>query len=89
MSLIGEKLAKDMERISVVAAIIDSRTGEIVNCAKGKPGVSGTGPIAGDETVKTEYYNLQGIRIEAPEKGRVTIMVTTHADGSRKVKKVM
>ena len=89
VSLTGEKLAQDPERISVVAAIIDSRTGDIVNCTKGKPGVSGTGIVTGDEVVETEYYNLQGIRIEAPEKGRVAIMVTTHADGSRKVKKVM
>lgn len=89
VSLRGQKLSQDVERISVVAAIIDSRTGDIVNCAKGKPGMTGIGTITDDATVKTEYYNLQGMAISAPEKGRVTIIVTTQADGSRKVKKVM
>lgn len=88
VNLFGINLVQDPERISVIAAIIDSRTGDIVNCTKGKPGVAGVSTVM-DNDPETEYYNLQGIKIPAPEKGRVSIMVTTSADGSRKIRKVM
>lgn len=89
VNISGDNLVQDMDRISVVAAIIDSLTGEIVNCAKVKPGFSGIESVSDNVPTATEYYNLQGIKIPAPEQGRVSIMVTTSANGSRKVTKVM
>lgn len=41
-----------------------------------------------DATSAVEYYNLQGIKVDASAKGAL-IRVTLSADGSRKAEKVL
>lgn len=87
----GYKLVKDPKNLNVVAILVNSRTGEIVNAAKTRIGSdSGLKAVNSDTAViATEYYDLSGCRLkEAPRHG-VAIRVDVKADGSRTVRKLL
>ena len=50
--------------------------------------VSGIADVEAAEVVAVEYYNLQGVRVEAGARGTL-IRVSTDANGSRKAEKVI
>jgi len=67
-------LVQDKTKLRVVALLLDSTTGEIVNAAKGLvPGY--VAPVSGVEGIATEgatpvaYYNMNGMEVKNPENG--------------------
>lgn len=73
------------DNVEIVALLLDTHTGEIVNACKKPLGNGATGiwsPKAGQlPTDKTEYYTIDGRRLPtAPNHG---IVITRGADGSR------
>ena len=67
-------MLQDKERLRIVALLIDSETGEIVNAGEGavpgNPSGNGTeGRVTSDEAYPVARYNSTGQRIGKAEKG--------------------
>lgn len=90
----GESLIKNPDNLRIVALLIDGKTGEVCNAASSDysrhAGIydspEGINPIKTDieasETVNTEYFTLDGLRLtQIPDNGSV-IIVRHMADGS-------
>ena len=83
----------DKQKLRVVALLIDSRTGNIVNANKAQAGSASTtsiqqAPTDGNAVVaRVDYYDLQGRRVQAPAKG-LLIRVETLRDGTLRSSKV-
>ena len=90
----GQSLIKDPDKLRVVALLIDGKTGNVCNAASS--GYSKDAPLYKDpsgislpvmneeesETLSTDYFTLEGIRLNnLPENGTV-IMVHHKADGT-------
>lgn len=74
---------------SVVALVIDTTTGEILNAAQtdiNNP-ASVASPGNDSETVATEYYDLTGRRIDNPS--GMCLRIDTKSDGTRTTTKIM
>jgi hypothetical protein len=88
----GTPIIQDYHKLRVVAMVIDSSTGAIVNAIK----VPITGEVAGVKDIEANdsgvesavYYNLQGCRVENPDNG-IYMKSELHKDGRRTVSKVM
>ncbi len=89
LNLTGESLVQDASKISVVAAMIDANSGEILNCAKAVPGNSAVTSVSDTEILKVEQFNLQGVRTESPAKGSIVIERVTRADGTTSTRKII
>ncbi len=75
------------DNLTVVALMTDSVTGEVVNAAKVSIGESGVAQTVADATVlKTEYVNLAGMKVDAPDHG-MYIKVSYMSDGTVKAEK--
>ena len=93
-----KKFVNNGATFRVVAMIIDTKTGKVVNCAKSteelictngiEPNDSGVDGIGADNEVSVRYYDLNGMEVAAPEKG-VYVKVTTDAEGNRRSSKVV
>lgn len=81
-SVLGEHLIRDFENLSVIAVVIDTKTGNIINGAKTKLATSSIESIGSDrsEPMSVEYYDLNGIRVANPAKG-IYIKREIFADG--------
>lgn len=83
----GEPVVQNPERLRVVAMVINSATGEVLNCntstyADGQARPTVVGAIDAEaEVTSTEYYDLTGRRISNPSKG-IYIKVDRMSDGS-------
>lgn len=74
IDLSGNEVLQDKERLRIVALLIDSETGEIVNAGEGavpgNPSGNGTeGRVTSDEAYPVARYNSTGQRIGKAEKG--------------------
>ncbi|MDE5870450.1 MAG: hypothetical protein K2H22_00675 [Muribaculaceae bacterium] len=90
-NLAGLDVVNDFGLTRVVAVIVDSKTGAVVNCASsGYPGQSGVKKVSGSnvDTLSCEYYDLTGRRILNPDKG-IFIKTERLSDGSVRTSKVM
>lgn len=84
----------DPNNASVVAVLIDTQTGEVINAAKAHveaydpTGIEST--TANAETVATEYYTLSGIRINNPSAVNGTVIRRIiFNDGTVKTEKIL
>lgn len=91
VNLDGEPLVQDKNKVNVVAMLINSKTGEIVNAVKTKVMPAGTG-ISSTTTSRTidsvSYYDLSGRKVLLPN-GGVYIQSTRYKDGTTLNKKVL
>ena len=78
-------LIQDKEQLEVVAMLIDSETGKVVNAAKAHVGKkSAVKEVSSSATkISTLYYDLQGIATNRPSQG-IYIVVDTYDDGTVK-----
>lgn len=77
------KLVNDIDKLNVVAFIIDKNTGEVINSNKASLGnMNGVDEITSDANavVSTAYYDIMGRRINNPT-GGIFIRVDKHSDG--------
>lgn len=88
-NLSDESLVQNLDEISVVAVVVDAKSGDVVNCIEGMPSKSAVEEIISGTVVSTDYYNLQGMRIFNPAKGNPVIKVTTTSDGQKTTEKVI
>lgn len=68
----GASVIQDNSKLKVVALLINTTTGEVVNANKAKVVAStptGISNLAGDQTVRTTYYDLSGRRVLIPSNG--------------------
>lgn len=88
------ELVQDKNKLRVVAVILDRKKGKPVNCntstypdGSSTNGVETT-EVAAPEVVSSEWYNLQGVRVEPTAKGTgLLIRVDRMADGTIKTTK--
>lgn len=70
---LSTKRVKDPSRAYVVALLIDSKTGTILNATQSAPAAaSAVAPATATHTTPT-YYNLQGMRLSAPSRPGLVI----------------
>lgn len=82
-------LVVSSDKLRAVAAVVNSSTGEIINCNESKVSdVSGTERIEASEIVSTEFYDLYGRKINNPQNG-LCIEVVRYSNGSIKSKTKM
>lgn len=85
----GYLLAQDPDRLKVVAIVVDSDTGEAINCNVAETSsLSGVASPSGHQIDKTEYFDLSGRAVASP-RGGVFIRVDRMADGTVRASKVM
>lgn len=68
---------RDLENCNIIAMIIDGKSGEIANAVSipaPKYDSAGISQIDVDDNAPSEYYNLQGIRVNAPVPGELYIL---------------
>ena len=67
----GSGLPLDKGKLEVIAVLIDTRTGEVVNCNKGHVGdATGIEEIKNEESrMKNEVFDLAGRKVVTPKKG--------------------
>ena len=67
----GNGLPLDKGKLEVIAVLIDTRTGEVVNCNKGHVGdATGIEEIKNEESrMKNEVFDLAGRKVVTPKKG--------------------
>ncbi|MBP5385842.1 MAG: thioredoxin family protein [Prevotella sp.] len=86
-----EPIIQDKDKVRVVAMLVNSRTGEIVNAANVKVMPAGTG-IKGTTEARTvdsvSYYDLSGRKVLLPNNG-IYIQSIRYKDGSTSNKKVL
>ncbi|MCD8386932.1 MAG: choice-of-anchor J domain-containing protein [Bacteroidales bacterium] len=63
------------DNCEVVVMVIDNGTGKVINANVTAFATSGIGSIEADENVEAVYYNLQGMRVQHPESGKVYIRI--------------
>jgi len=88
----GETLIQDKEQLSVVAVVVNTKTGQVVNAAKAKVGASdGIGEVlhTGKQVASTRYYDLQGHEVTNPTNGNIYIKQIRFTDGSQVSVKVL
>lgn len=89
VNLNGNHIVSDFNKVRAIAVVLDKVGGVPVNSASSLYiGQSGVNSAKASETVGCEYYNLQGLRVESPEKG-IFIVVEKKADGTRAARKVV
>lgn len=87
----GEDILTPECTLRVVGIIVDTATRKVVNCVNSNKlaHTSGVGSItAPAEVLTTEWYDMQGRRIDNPDKG-IFVRVKTLSDGSRRSDKVV
>lgn len=85
----NNSLIEDPENLVVVAFVVDRSSGRVINSNKysfAPRETTGVGSVSEPETVKTEYYNLSGVRVANPS-GGLYIRKETLGDGSVKCRK--
>lgn len=79
------------DKYTVVAFVVDAKTGKVVNAQKKelfeRSGVDGV--EADGETVAVEYYDLTGRRLNAPAEGGISIERRVRRDGTSTSRKIM
>lgn len=90
ISVKGDELVQDHDRIYAIACIIDNTTGQVVNSIKchvdGWESVTGVDGAA--TVVEERFYNLSGVEVTPSVKG-VVVKRTRYSDGSVKAVKVV
>ena len=84
----SNSLAQDKTKLHVVAALVDTSTGEVVNAEKAA--VSGTDAIRSTqakEIVGMSYVDISGRRV-SPDRNGIYIQTVTYSDGSRHSTKI-
>ena len=73
---------EDLSEVNVIFNGTGGQSGDNVKVrnngiytVNGDTGQSGTGDVEADEDLPGQYFNLQGIRVAAPEKGNIYILV--------------
>ena len=91
----GQNIVQDKQQLRVIALVIDTRDGSIVNANKAMAGLSSvtTGiarpALTQDETVShVDYYDLQGRRVVMPRQGSLYIKAETTANGQVRTSKI-
>ena len=87
----GNTLVQDKSKLTVVALLLDSETGAIINGAKcpiADFDPSGISTLDADESHSLDFYDLQGRKVSASQKG-LLIQQTRNADGTVKTKMVV
>lgn len=89
VNLSGESLVQDVDRLTVVAIVIDASNGEVLNCVESGIGSSSVSQFDADGIQESyvEYYDLSGMRLKAIPESSPCLVVTVYSDGSRKVSK--
>lgn len=87
----GESLVQDKKHIRVVAALIDTETGHVVNAAKigiSQPETSGINNLDATNPLKVSltYYSIDGKRLTAPQQG-LNIVKTSDGKTFKVIKK--
>ena len=87
----GTSLVQDKANLRVVAILIDTTTGEVVNCNKGTIGTEPTGISLTEQqdAVQTSWYDLQGRRLQSQPKHGLAIKSMRMADGTTINQKVV
>ena len=80
---LSTKRVKDTTRASVVAMLIDTRTGTILNAAQAAPAPSSAVTAAAAAHGAQTFYNLQGMRLSSPS--RPSLVISRDASAARKV----
>ena len=90
-----ENIVQDKEKLRIIALVIDTRDGSIVNANKAMAGQSSltTGiarpALSQDEVVsRVDYYDLQGRRTVKPSQGRLYLKTETLNNGQVRTTKV-
>jgi len=91
VNAVGESLVQDMNRLNVVALVVNPATGEIVNAAKCR--VKNPSGVRGiDNTVKSvssvKYFDLSGRALMSVPSQGVFIKSVTYDDGTREIHKI-
>ena len=91
----GQNIVQDKQQLRVIALVIDTRDGSIVNANKAMAGQTSvtTGiarpALTQDETVsRVDYYDLQGRRVVMPRQGSLYIKAETAANGQVRTTKI-
>lgn len=86
----NDDLIQNKDNIELVAMLIDSETGMIVNAAKAHIGhTSGKKQVENNATkIATEYYDLQGMRVKKPFCG-IYIVIDRYENGTIKAYKTL
>lgn len=92
VNVAGEHTVTDFGKSRVVAIIVDSKTGNVVNCASSDYAdgtkILSNKTVGESEIVETIYHDLCGRRLAAPGHG-VCIETVVKADGTRVSRKVL
>ena len=86
----AEIVPSDRSKLRIVALLIDSRTGEIVNANKAQAGSTTAihvTPNAGEVVQSIRYYDLQGRPTSTPERG-IYLKSETLQNGKVRTQKV-
>lgn len=83
VNLKGENLIQNKEKLHVVALILDTASGRVINSADSSNGSASVGEVevAAKTVVSEQYYNLQGQPVSSDSRG-LLIRRTTYSDGS-------
>ena len=85
----GASVIQDDTKLKVVALLINTTTGEVVNANKVKVnGSTGISTLKDAETVNVVYYDLTGRRVQAPSNG-IYIKSQQTRDGKVRTQKVL
>ena len=90
-NLAGRNVVNDFGLARVVAVIVDSKTGAVINSSSsGYPGQSGVVEVSDSHRipVNCEYYDLTGRRILNPTKG-IFLKLEKMTDGTSRTTKIM
>lgn len=91
-NILGEKFINREATLRAVAILLDAKTGDALNCNKSASisyDLAGVETAAADEApVATEWYTLQGVRVESAPAG-AAIRIDTYADGRRRATRVL
>ena len=90
-SLKAEEFINDGASIHAVGILLDAATGKVLNCNKSASlgfitNSIGETPIQ-PGVVRTEYYDLRGVRVSSPRDG-IFVAVETLSDGTVRHSKV-
>lgn len=90
-NLEGNNFLTDDCTLHAVALLLDGRTGAVLNANKSASlsrDTSGIDTVAGDAVVvTTEWYSLQGVRLDSPTEGELMICVERMSDGTLRTSK--
>jgi len=88
----GELLIQDKDQLSVIAIVVNTKTGQVVNAAKCKVGA--TDAInevlqTTKQVATTRYYDLQGHQVATPIPGHIYLKQILYTDGTQVSLKVL